>query len=224
MRFRTALAGSGLCLALVTAGCATSIAGQAEVASGARLGTSTATADSGGARPNSSVPSFPVSSGVSSTDDESTSSGADPGEPSTSLGTSGPTTSFTSDTSSSSDSTVSEGSSTSSNSSLTPLTSIPGLSADCNKVLASISAFGTVLQEASAGSDQKVSQATVDAALAQMPASGLPAQPQRDIDLLRATVQNAAGKTIVELGQTFSDGKVLAAIKDLSEWETSNCS
>ncbi len=103
-------------------------------------------------------------------------------------------------------------------------TSIPGLSADCNKVLAAITAFTSVLQGIAGGtSGDTISQADVDDALQQLPTSGLPARPQADVNILRATIKSAAGKTITGLALSLSDGKVVDALQDLSSWATVNC-
>lgn len=209
MRIRTLALAGALAVTLLVAGCATSIAGQAQVDPGA-----VATA---------SAPSSDESSGSA---EESTSpeSGADQtvSEPSTPESTEdqGPTE----QTSASPTSDGTSDSSTSTSEQSVVPTSIPGLSADCNKVLAAITAFSSVLQGADAGDmNAKITQATVDAALQQLPASGLPARPQADVNVLRTTVSGAAGKTIAELGLTMTDGKVVAALQDLSSWATSTC-
>ena len=101
---------------------------------------------------------------------------------------------------------------------------IPGLSAACNQVLAGVTAFSALLSGASTGStDAVISQAKVDAALKSLPTSGLPARVQTDVNLLRATAKAAAGKTVMQLAMTLTDGKTLAALQDLSTWVSTNC-
>ncbi len=199
MGVRSLAAAGGLALAVVVAGCATSVAGQAEMAvTPAVAGTS--------------VPGFPTSndSGGPLTTSLRTLSAPTTLVFSTSLTISGPLPQPPLGRSSGS---VPDGP-----------TSIPGLSADCKKVVAAISAFTTVLQDSSAttGGDV-ISQATVDAALKQLPAAGLPAAPQADINILRETVRAAVGKTVTQLGMTMADGKVLGALQDLSSWAATNC-
>lgn len=195
MKIRTITAATGLFLAVLT-GCGSAVAGQAQIASGAVLPTTSKSAPSPFPDPRSS---------------EST-------------GTSSDTSENTEDSQVTENTPTQESSSTESDDSSvdpTSATSIPGLSRDCNTVLAAITAFSGVLQ--GAGTDQKISQETVDTALEQLPASGLPARPQADVTVLRETVAGAAGKSLIELGQTLADGKVVAALKDLSSWSQDNC-
>jgi hypothetical protein len=181
MNIRTIVVATGLCVSVLTAGCASSVAGQAQIVPGAVLPTTSGSAPS----------PFPdPGSGGSSSSSSPTGDGTDGGGEDTSVGPTAPT-------------------------------SIPGLSKECNTVLAGITAFTKVLQ--GAGASETISQATVDEALEQLPASGLPSRPQADISVLRTTVAGAAGKTLAELGGTMTDGKVVDALQDLSNWAEANC-
>ena len=211
MKLRVLGATLGLAVALVTAGCATSIAGQAETVAGAVV-TNGATSDD------------------STSDDSTSTSSAD--DPKSDIGSSAPSSAELTEVNPSGGDLPSQPlppAGTTVMSTGTPVespvpTSIPGLPADCNKVLAGITAFSSVLQGASSGTaDTTISPAAVEAALAKLPASGLPAQPQADVTILRATLKGAAGKTITELAITLTDGKVVAALEDLSTWASKNC-
>ena len=193
MNLRTLFA-AALGVSLLTAGCAGSVAGQAEMASGAVL----------------AVPSNSAPAPLSGTSSVGTSSSQAPfSTAESSVESAGE--------SSAAPSTEAEDSSVA----LTSVADIPGLSKDCTTVLAAITAFSQVLQNA--GSTDTISQAMVDQALQQLPASGLPTQPQADITVLRATVAGAAGETLTDLAQTLTDGKVVAALDDLSSWAQDHC-
>ena len=216
MNIRRTIAAVGLCVAVLTAGCASTVAGQAQIVSGAVLPTTSQSAPT----------PFPDPSGDGSSTGESSSS-----DPSTSESTGDDTTSESTGEAATSESTrLTENTPTVTDSSdaedssaaPTAITSIPGLSKDCNAVFAGITAFGSLLQ--SGGSSETISQATVDTALAQLPSSGLPARPQTDITVLRTVVSGAAGKTVTELGLSMTDGKVVNALKDLTSWAQDNCS
>ena len=212
MNIRRLAFAAGACAVLLTAGCGSSVAGQAEIAPGAVLPPTS----------NSAPSPFPdPTTGRSRTSGSSTSESSS--ESSSATDTAG--SSSTEDTTAaSSDSSESTGTSTDSEDTSvapTPVTSIPGLSKDCNAVLAGITAFGKLLQ--TAGASDSISQAAVDEALRQLPESGLPARPQADITVLRTTVSGAVGKTVADFGQTLTDGQVVDALKDLSSWAESNC-
>lgn len=98
-------------------------------------------------------------------------------------------------------------------------TSVEGLPADCNKVLAAITAFGSVLES----TKPTISKATVDDALEQLPESRSPAELQADVRVLRTIVSGAAGKSVAEVGVTIVDGTALTALQRLSTWATANC-
>jgi hypothetical protein len=220
MKFRTLAVAGGLAVTLLTAGCAKSVAGQAEVLAGAvaPVGSSVAGLTD---LPQPSAP--PVSGGDATAPDETSQNIAPTSDASA---PSADSTTSDASTTPKVPSTTSAPSSSASDKSvpaLTGPTSIPGLSADCNKVLAAITAFSSVLQGVTSGADTTISQATVDAALKQLPASGLPAQPQADINVLRTTISGAGGKTVTELALSMTDGKVVAALEDLSGWATTNC-
>lgn len=210
MNIRTIVV-TGLCLSLLTVGCASTVDGQAQIASGAVLPTT------------SSAPSpFPDPSTSGTTGDDSTAATtvstqdtASPESTESTESTESESTRVTDNTPSSTDA---------DDSSVFPssVTSIPGLSKDCNAVLAGITAFGKVLQ--GAGATEKISQATVDEALGQLPASGLPAQPQADVTVLRTAVAGSAGKTLSEFGVTLAQSQVVDALQDLSSWFQDNCS
>lgn len=200
MNIRRAVLATGLCLSLLTAGCASAVAGQAQIASGAAPPTTSQSApapfpDPGGSESSTSESSGSESSESSTSDD-----------PSTGITENTPTGPTSSDTS--------EGPSS--------VTSIPGLSKDCSAVLAGITAFSMVLQGGD-GDGDTISQATVDTALEQLPESGLPARPQADMTVLRQAVAGAAGKTLSEVSLSMVDGKVVNALKDLSSWAQDNC-
>lgn len=200
MKIRTIAVATGLCFAVLT-GCGSSVAGQAQIASGAVLPPTSKSAPAPFPDPSSSE-----STGTSSTASEAT------------------TSESTQDSQVTENTPTQQSSSTGSDDSSvgpTSATSIPGLSKDCNTVLAAITAFSGVLQ--GAGTSDKISQATVDTALQQLPASGLPTRPQADVTVLRETVTGAVGQSLIELGQTMADGKVVAALKDLSSWAQDNC-
>lgn len=215
MKTRTLTLAAGLTIALLTAGCATSVGGQAQVNPAAVVAASAA-APSSAAAPASSSEEASVSSQVESTAPTTTASSpsASPSTVSTSPApTAAPTTATPTTTRSSKPSPTAGP------------TSIPGFSADCNKILAGITAFSSLLSDASSGSaNATISQASVDAALKDLPASGLPAKAQADVTVLRATASSAAGKTITQLALTLSDGKVVAALEDLTTWASTNCS
>ena len=204
-RVRTLTAAAGACVVLLAAGCSSSVAGRAEVASGAVVPNTSASAPSRLPEP---------SSGQSGTTPGNTSSAAETPQPSR-TGRSDSESPRSSGTTGSSpqpdDTSVSP----------TPVTSIPGLSTDCNAVLAGITAFSTLLQTAAGG--DPISQAAVDQALSRLPRSGLPARPQADITVLRTTISGAAGKSLADLSQLLADGQVVDALKDLSSWAESNC-
>lgn len=205
----------GVCVCVVTAGCASSVAGQAQIASGAVLPTTSRSAPS----------PFPDPSGGESSGQAGSTEASTTGTGSTTGSGAPESTASTDDTDVSQNpptpSRSSGGGGDDSSVGPTSATSIPGLSKDCNTVLAGITAFTQVLQ--GAGASETISQATVDQALQQLPASGLPARPQADISVLRATVSGAAGKTLAELGGKMTDGKVVAALQDLSSWAQDNC-
>ena len=207
MNIRRTIAAVGLSAAVLTAGCASTVAGQAQIAAGAVLPTSSQSAPTPFPDPGSNG----ASTGESSSSDPSTgeSTGEAPTSESTRLTENTPTVTDSSDAEDTS-------------AAPTAITSIPGLSKDCNAVFAGITAFGSVLQ--SGGSSETISQATVDTALAQLPSSGLLARPQADITVLRTVVSGAAGKTVTELGLSMTDGKVVNALKDLTSWAQDNCS
>lgn len=191
---------AGLALALTTAGCATSIAGQAEPAPGASIPTSApalvpaATSNDPDKGPDAGTTAAPTADGDTSVGETTNPASTPPGSPTSELP------------------------------SVPGLqSSIPGLTADCDKVLAGITAFTSVLQSGPSGADATISQADVDAALAQLPPTGLPAQPQADMIILRGAVVDAAGKTISELTMALTDGKVVGALEDLSTWVSKNC-
>lgn len=222
MNVRRTVLATGLCLSLLSAGCASAVAGQAQIASGAALPTTSQSApapfpDPGSSQSaNESSDTGSPSTGSSSTGSSSTdapSTDAPSTEPSGSSTSDAPPTAITENTPTGP---------TSSDSSDGPssVTSIPGLSKDCSAVLAGITAFSTVLQ---GGASETISQATVDTALEQLPESGLPARPQADMTVLRQAVSGAAGKTLSEVGLSMIDGKVVNALKDLSSWAQDNC-
>lgn len=203
MNVRTMLVAGGLCVSVFTAGCASTVAGQPQIASGAVLPTTSQSAPA----------PFPDPTGDGSSSEDSTSSESTSSE---STSDSAPTA-ITENTPTPTNS--SDGDDTSQDP--TSATSFPGLSKDCSSVLAGITAFSTVLQ--TSGSNDEISQGTVEAALAQLPESGLPARPQAGITVLRTVVAGAAGKTVSELGISLMDGKVVTALKDLSSWAEDNC-
>lgn len=207
MSIRTFVA-TGLCMSILTAGCARVVAGQAEIVSGAVLPTTSQSAPSPFPDPSSTG-----STGGGSTSSDSSSSEATGQDPTSD----GDTTALTGNPPTATSSSAAED---------TPdgppsATSIPGLSKDCNAVLAGIKAFSLLLQ--GGGSSDRISQAMVDKALAQLPESGLPARPQADITVLRGVVTGAVGKTASQLGLGLADGKVLNALEDLSSWAQDNC-
>ena len=218
MNIRRIVAAVGLCVSVLAAGCASTVAGQAQVASGAALPTTSQSAPTPFPDPSSDGSSTGESSSSDTSSSESTggetsseSTGEDPTSESapTSLTENTPTVTGSSDPEDTSERPTS-------------VTSIPGLSKDCSAVLTGITAFGTVLQ--SSGSSDTISQATVDQVLRQLPESGLPARPQADITTLRTVVSGAAGKTVSELAVSLVDGNVVTALKDLSSWAQDNCS
>ncbi|MET3807559.1 cytoskeletal protein RodZ [Nakamurella sp. UYEF19] len=217
MKIRTLALAGVLGVSLLIGGCATSIAGQAEVAAGAVASGSAPTSDGSTGSDSTTSTQSPETPSADQTSSDTGSPDAT-AEQSTGDQNSAPTTG----NSSSGDSSTSEPSTSASDRSVAP-TSIPGLSADCNKVLAAITAFSSVLQGGTGDMNAKITQSAVDDALKQLPASGLPERPQADINVLRATVSAAAGKTIAELGMTMTDGKVVAALQDLSSWATTTC-
>ena len=210
MKIRTLTLAAGLSIALLTAGCATSVAGQAQVNPAAVVAASAA------------APSSAASS-ASSSEDAGASSQVESTEPTTPASS----TSASESTVSTSPAPTAAPTTTRSSKSgpAAGPTSIPGFSADCNKILAGITAFSSLLSDASNGSaTATISQASVDAALKDLPASGLPAKAQADVTVLRATASSAAGKTITQLALTLTDGKVVAALEDLTTWASTNCS
>ncbi len=210
MKIRTLTLAAGLTIALLTAGCATSVGGQAQVNPAAVVAASAA-APSSAAAPASSSEEASVSSQVESTE-PTTPASSTSASPSTVSTSPAPTAAPTTTRSSKPSPTAGP-------------TSIPGFSADCNKILAGITAFSSLLSDASSGSaNATISQASVDAALKDLPASGLPAKAQADVTVLRATASSAAGKTITQLALTLTDGKVVAALEDLTTWASTNCS
>ena len=102
-------------------------------------------------------------------------------------------------------------------------TGLTGLSADCVTVLGATTAFGSLLADGSGGLDGTVSQAAVDSALQQLPASGLPTRPQADVDVLRKTMSAAVGHTVADLAMSIADSTVVDALQDLSSWASTNC-
>lgn len=211
MKIRTLAVAVGTCAALLTAGCSSQVSGQAQIASGAVVPAST------------SAPSpFPDPTSSGSTSSESSSSESSSSDSSTSESSSSETEST--ESTDSTDSTETSPSSTNpDDTSVGPTSapSIPGLSKDCNAVLAGITAFSKVLQGAS--STGTITQAAVDEALRQLPESGLPARPQADITVLRTTVSGAAGKSLPEFSQALGAAKVIEALQDLSSWAEDNC-
>ncbi|WP_172832326.1 hypothetical protein [Nakamurella panacisegetis] len=193
--------------ALLVGGCATTVSGQAQVNAAAQATAASSPATSTGS--SASSPTGSTESGGSS----STSSATGLTEPSTS-GTPVPPTS---------PGTSTHGTITKSGPS--SLSSVPGLSADCNKVLAGVQAFTALFDQISSSGDMnaKVTQASVDAALKALPASGLPPAVQGDVTTLRSWAGGAAGKSMTELAMSLTDGKVTTAITNLSTWLTTNC-
>ena len=213
MKFRAAVIAGSLALTLLTAACAKSVSGQAEPAGGAvpSAAASSAAAGATGLLTDTSALPVPSPEAPSSPDQDATSAVTTAEAPSTSE----PSTSTASDSSTTSRVT----------SKTSSITSIPGLPADCNKVLAGLQAFTTLFQDISSTSDVNatISQAKVDAALKSMPASGLPAPVQANMNILRASVSSAGGKTITDLALSLSDGKVTTALGDMSTWISTNC-
>lgn len=212
MNIRRTVLATGLCLSLLTAGCASVVAGQAQIATGAVLPSTSQSAPAPFPDPSGDGSS---TSGPPSTESTAGSSESSPGGDGTTGVTGNAPTGPSGSTGPSSESTGSSDGPTS-------VTSIPGLSKDCSTVLAGITAFSTILQSGGSASDT-ISQATVDKALEQLPESGLPARPQADMAVLRKVVSGAAGKTISELGLSMVDGKVVTALQDLSSWAQANC-
>ena len=231
MNLRIAAVMAGLCATVMTAGCAASVAGQAQIAPGAVLANSSTSAPPPFPDTTATGSAATVTNPTDTTVDQvpqgtATPSTVGPGESGTTGGGGGDSTATNSTdppnltdlptapdlpTANSGDESVGP----------TSLPGIPGLSKDCNTVLAAITAFSSVLQGVQATAT--ISQATVDEALKQLPASGLPDRPQADVDVLRATIAAAAGKSLADLGITLADGKVVTALKDLSGWAQSNC-
>lgn len=207
MSIRTFVA-TGLCMSILTAGCASVVAGQAEIVSGAVLPTTSQSAPSPFPDPSSTG-----SMGGGSTSSDSFSSGTTGQDPTSDGDTTALTENPPTTTSSSAAEDDPDGP--------TSATSIPGPSKDCNAVLAGITAFSLLLR--GGGSSDRISQAMVDKALAQLPESGLPARPQADITVLRGVVAGAVGKTASQLSLGLADGNVLAALEDLSSWAQDNC-
>ena len=209
-----AVAGA-LAAALLAAGCAKSVSGQAVVNAAAQVPASAGSTTTGAA-----PPSIPTDSDDSS-DSDGSSSSAQPTDDESSSSTEAPPTATP--VPPTSPATSSDGSTTRTSS--PSITSIPGLSADCNKVLAGAQAFTTLFEGITSSSDlnTKVSQATVDKALAALPASGFPAAVQGDVNTLRAWTSAASGKTITDLAMSLTDGKVTTALTNMSSWVSSNC-
>lgn len=221
MKIRSLAVAAGTCIVLLTTGCGGAVAGEAEIAPGASV-----------PAPSKSSPApFPDPSSGGSTTSRSSTDGSSTDESSRATETSETDTSQSTpeSTTETTDSTETTSSTRTTSSrdpedtavATTPVTSVPGLSKDCNAVLAGITAFSTLLQGAGAG--DTISQAAVDEALKQLPESGLPARPQADITVLRTTVSGAAGKSLADFGQTLADGQVVDALKDLSSWAQENC-
>lgn len=211
MKMRTLAGAACLGVALLVSACATSIGGQAELNPAALVSTAVDTStgpadltmdDSSSAEPTSSSDATTEQQTTESITTASTSEQQTTEQQTTAHTTKSPATTLS-----------------------TAVTSIPGFSADCNQVLAGVTAFGALLSAATSGSaDTKVTKAQVETALKDLPASGLPAKAQADVNILRAAASAAAGKTVMDLALTLQDGKVVAAIQDLSTWISTNCS
>lgn len=205
MKIRTLAVVGGLAVAVLTAGCMASVAGQAEVDPGAVASASSsstgstgpARADGNAPRPQSSMSEvLPAGTTVINSSE-------------TTLVLSTPLT-VTARTRISDDKSVP----------LAP-TSIPGASAACNQVIAGITAFSALLR--GAGDTETISPAAVATTLTAMPASGLPAVIQPDMTILRSLVSAAAGKSVNDLALGLSDSKAISALDDLSNWTAQNC-
>ena len=222
MNVRQLTAAGGLVIALLTAGCATSVGGQAQLDPAAVVATTLSSADPTGTASESGTDSPEVSTDQSSTDPTTEQQSAPIS--SESAPPTGDVPEPTTDAPESSTSRASTGSRTTGGLTTVP-TSIPGFSAACNHIVAGVSAFSALLSDASSGSaTDRISQAKVDATLKALPTTGLPARAQKDVDVLRATAKAAAGKTITELAMTLTDGKTVSALQDLSMFLSTGCS
>jgi hypothetical protein len=218
MRCRVHAVAGGLAGLLLIAGCAQSVSGSAAVAP---AGLASVLSSSLSRSVHSLPTGVPSGSGDATATDET-----DARSPDTSSATETTETSTESADSTTSDelpSTAEGPATTTSRTRLTAPSSIAGLSADCNKVLAAVTAFSGLVQSVSNDPSATISKATVDAALKQMPASGLPSRPQADINVLRTTVSGSAGKSATDMLMSLGDGKAVAALQDISSWTTSSC-
>jgi hypothetical protein len=202
MKMRTLAVAAGLGVALLVSACATSVGGQAELNPAALVSTAVDTSTGPTDLTTDDSSSAEPTSSSDATTEQQTTEQQTTEQQTTAHTTKSPATTLS-----------------------TAITSIPGFSADCNQVLAGVTAFGALLSAATSGSaDTKVTRAQVETALKELPTSGLPAKAQADVNILRAAASAAAGKTVMDLALTLQDGKVVGAIQDLSTWISTNCS
>lgn len=216
MKMRTLAVAVGLGVALLVSACATSVGGQAELNPAALVSTAvdTSTGPTDLTTDDSSS-AEPTSSSVATTEQQTTES----------ITTASTSEQQTTEQQTTEQQTTAHTTKSPATTLSTAITSIPGFSADCNQVLAGVTAFGALLSAATSGSaDTKVTRAQVETALKDLPTSGLPAKAQADVNILRAAASAAAGKTVMDLALTLQDGKVVGAIQDLSTWISTNCS